>query len=28
VELLRLLEIDVTVQPMVDLGEFPLGVAG
>ena len=24
-ELLRLLEIDVTVQPMVDLGEFPLG---
>ena len=24
-DLLRLLEIDVTVQPMVDLGEFPLG---
>jgi hypothetical protein len=25
VELLRLIEIDVAVQPMVDLGEFPLG---
>ena len=24
-ELLRLIEIDVAVQPMVDLGEFPLG---